>query len=255
MIREAESEELKKLTPDSEAAVRILGLAEAYGKQPFVRFWQITKADHPVGYLSLLDGAAVLALNAAAVRDIAEETAAFLSMQPEIRYVRTSAETARRIAGDNWKLETGTVMTPGEALQTPLKVPERLTPREIYPVLAACFGDEMPPFSPWYVDVSHRMRHGCCRIAGFREHDGPAACAMTTSECAGAAIIGAVATLPSCRGKGYASASVLTLARTLMSEGRIVYLSPKNEAAHRLYAHIGFTDCGHWGTLSRIEQS
>lgn len=254
MIREAGRGDFAGLIPDSEAAVKLLGLAEAYGGQPFVRFWRIDGPAGAAGYLSLLDGTAVLALLSGAVPETEEETAAFLAMQPEIRCVRTSEGTGRRIAGEGWRLETGAVMTPAPSLQEPSKAPVNLTPREIYPVLQACFGGAVPPFSPWYVDVSHRLRHGNCRIVGFREGGGAAACAMTTAECAGAAVIGAVATLPSCRGKGYASADVLTLAHALAGEGRRVYLSPKNEAARRLYAILGFAECGRWAELSRSDQ-
>ena len=68
----------------------------------------------------------------------------------------------------------------------------------------------------------------------------------------GGAVIGAVATLPDYRGRGYASACVSTLAASLQKEGRRIYLSPKNAGAQRLYAGLGFVPCGEWGTLQRL---
>ncbi len=251
MIRQAVREDVDALAPDSEGAVKLLGLLRAYGfEQPFVRLWCVTQQGQADGWISLLDGAATVVLRPDAA--VSEELAAFLCMQPEIRSVRTSDEVARKLAAyGGWTLETGVVMTPGRELQQPTVQPEILSPRECYPVLSACFGECMPPFEAWYVDVSHRVRHGCCRIVGLREQGSPYACAMTTAECDGGALIGAVATLPQGRGKGAASANVLTLAHSLMNEGRRVYLSPKNEHAHALYTRIGFEDCGGWGSLRR----
>lgn len=262
MIREAKAEDFAILIPDTEAAVRVRTLAEVYGPGlPFLRLW----CDGEGGFASLMDGAAVLSLP----RGLNAEWAAFISMQPEAASVRTDGETARLLASaEGWRVETGAVMAPGPALAEPAAVPVPLSPRECWPVLEAAFPGALPSFSAWYVDVSHRLRHGYARIVGFREDGGeppetpgkPVSAAMTVAECGpaacepaygGAALIGAVATLPAGRGRGYASAAVLTLARTLLAEGRRVFLSPKNAHAHALYTRIGFVECGEWGSLKR----
>lgn len=251
MIRLAGNEDLEVLRPDSEAAVRILGLYTAYGiSAKFLRFW--CDPNRQV-FISLLDGTASVAITDDA--DV-EETAAFLKMQPEIRNIRTSGKAAKEITGyGGWTLESGSVMTTDAGLQTSALKPEELSPREVYPLLASCFENGLPPFDSWYVDVSHRIRHGCCRIYGFR-HDGkPVSCAMTTSECCSAAVIGGVATLQEARGRGYASSIVLTLAEKLMNEGKAVFLSPKNDPARLLYSRLGFRECGGWGNLKKSERA
>ena len=101
------------------------------------------------------------------------------------------------------------------------------SPRELYPLLSACFSEGLPSFDGWYADVSHRLRHGCCRIAVVHENGRPVACAMTTAEGGGAALIGAVATHPDFRGRGYASACVAYLTALLQQERRQVFLSPR----------------------------
>ena len=256
MIRQAAADDFSRLIPDTEAAVRLRALADAYGPGlSFLRFW----CDGEGGFASLMDGTMTLSLP----RGLSEEWAAFAAMQPEVSGIRTDGETARRLAaGGGWRVETGAVTAPSPALAAPEREPEPLTPREAYPVLKECFPGSLPPFPAWYVDVSHRLRHGCCRLAGFKEEGRSVSCAMTVAECGpapcepapygGAALIGAVATLPAGRGKGYASAAVLTLARALRDEGRRVFLSPKNAHAHALYARIGFADAGEWGSLKRL---
>ena len=114
-----------------------------------------------------------------------EEIAVFFAMHPEIVNVRTSRIAAGEIAKSGvWQAEYGSVMTTGANTEQPTKKPEPLFPREVYPVLKACFED-MPEFEAWYADVSYRIRHGFCRIAGFRHEGVPVSCAMTTSECKG----------------------------------------------------------------------
>ncbi len=227
---------------ESEAAVKIGGLYRAYGGHSrFLRFYQGDGGSA----ISLMDGQAVLLAG-----DDAEEAGLFLQMQPEVRGVRTDGETARMLSllwpGD---YRFGEVMTLSGPILPLLQETVPLTPCDIHPVLLAGFGADAPPFDSFYVDVSHRMRHGCCRAAGVMADDTVAATAMTTAETETAAVIGAVATLPAYRGRGYASACVTALAAALKREGKRVLLSPKNEAAGRLYRQLGFTPCGEWGEI------
>ena len=245
MIRKVKAGELPSIPPSSEAAVRIRCLADAYGSDAgaFLHFW----LGEGGSVVALLDGAATLLPGLDW-----EEAGLFVSMHPDILSLRTDADTAERLVGllNGWTLKTGDVMSPaGSFASSPLI--KALTPRDIYPVLTACFGESAPPFEGWYVDVSHRLRHGYCRIAAVEEDNRAVATAMTTAECTGGAVIGAVATLPEKRGHGHASACVCSLTADLLEEGRRVFLSPKNDRARRLYEHLGYTVIGGWGTLQR----
>lgn len=234
------------VSPDSETAVRLLCLAEAYGTGcGFVHFWQGTGC-----LLAQLDGHAYV-LETDGDMD-AEETGCFLSMHPDIGQMRTDAGTAAKLLPwlPGWQLEQGEVMSPAAAF-TPSSLPRQLPPQQIYPLMTACFGEAVPPFEAWYMDVNHRLRHGFCRIAAIAENGQAAASAMTTAECAGGAVIGAVATLPSCRGRGLASLCVSALTASLQQEKRHIFLSPKNAYAAGLYAHLGYEACAGWATLTR----
>lgn len=240
--------------PDTEAAVRIGSLAEAYGKDcPFTRIWRTDSGS----FLSLLDGNAILNLCAQENRlseQSIEEVFWFLSMQPEIHSVRTDAETARRLAkfpafSAAPRLETGEVLCLEGALSAGPVSAVPATAREIYPLLSLCFDAALPPFESWYVDVSHRLRHGVCHTAAIFREGAVVASAMSVAEYAGTALLGAVATHPDYRGRGYATACLRALAEQL--PGRRILLSPKNAYAAGLYAHLGFVPFGRWGVVYR----
>lgn len=253
MIREAGEAELSRLLPDREAAVKIRALWEAYGTQhAFLRFWSGDRGE----CIALMDGQAILVCDTGDLCLDNDELLCFLSMQTEIRGIRTDAQTAEWLfAHLGGRLETGEVMQPALAFTQSSNVVKPFTERETYPLLKQVFGEAMPPFEAWYVDVSHRRRHGLCRIVGIEERGEAAATAMTVAECTGHALIGAVATAPQSRGKGYASACVSTLTQLLQREGKQVWLSPKNEKAKRLYEHLGFKSVDRWGSLQFVEKS
>jgi GNAT superfamily N-acetyltransferase len=227
--------------PACEAAVRIECLHRAYAGTGVVRCWE----DEQGSVLCLMDGHAVFYTAA-----LSPEWVLFIAMQPEILSVRTDAPTAQALYD-----ALGGEVSCGEVMQAPQGIAggavETAAPREIYPVLQAGFGASAPAFEPWYVDVMLRQRRGLCRIACVRETEAAVATAMTVAEGEETALIGAVATHPDFRRRGYAGACVSALAAQLQAEGRQVLLSPKNEAAARVYAKLGFTVCGTWGEFSK----
>lgn len=233
--------------PDNEAALRIGGLWAAYGAPcSFVNIWKTDQGS----CLSLLDGAAVLDLRA---QEDKEDMFYFLSMQSAVQSVRTDKGTAQELAAfpafsKHARLSTGQVMR----LTKPLPLTENaetVSPRDIYPLLSLCFADAMPPFESWYVDVSHRMRHGVCHIAAVVRDGSAVSSAMTVAEYGGAALFGAVATHPLHRGKGYATACLAKLAAVLPDTH--IVLSPKTWYAAQLYTHLGFVPWSEWGTVYR----
>ncbi|MDD3693153.1 MAG: GNAT family N-acetyltransferase [Oscillospiraceae bacterium] len=250
MIRLAQAKDFKHLKPHNEAAVRILALAASYGVEcKFIRFW--CDSDRQL-FIAAMDSHAVISVD---VNIDFNELYIFLSMQQDIKSVRTSRFAAQKLAAaGGWKYKSGIVMTAGKELQSPVLKPISLTPRDVYPLLKACFDTGLPEFDTWYVDVSHRLRRGLCRMVGFCIDSVPVACAMTTAECENAAVIGGVATLPRARGRGFASANVLTQTHQLLGEKKKVFLSPKNDAAYKLYFKIGFVRCGEWADMILTER-
>ncbi len=243
MIRRVDTSSVSLWRPTTEAGVRQCGQYAAYGAgHDFLRFYEDDNGNH----LSVLENTAVLDACADS-----EEMRLFLTMDPEIRYVRTDKATAKCLAKD-WGVpfkSEAVMQAPERIVVSDMAV--RVSPSEVYPVLCEGFSEGVPPFDSWYADVHHRYRRGLCDCIGVYDGDRLAACAMTVARCETAALIGAVATLPAARGRGYASACVLTLAYELQQDNTKVMLSPKNEYAHRLYTKIGFTTIGEWGSVEK----
>ncbi len=217
----------------------------AYGtNQQFAPFY----ADEKGNMLSILDGKAVLA---GETIDI-DEWAIFLSMHPEIEVVTSEKHFAQQLAEHFQKKCTyKTVMRLENALP-PVEIPlVSPTPRQMYPLLLEVFGDTMPAFDGWYVDVSHRMRHNICKTAGIEREGKLVSTAMTVAESADAAIVGAVATAASHRKMGLASQCLRGLVADILTKNKhkTIMISPKNSGAERLYASMGFAVCGEIGEM------
>lgn len=242
MIRAADDKALSVLLPNSEAALRILGAAAAYGTdRPFCRFW----TDENGGALMVAEGVATLHITGEV-----DEWLTFLTMSPDAHTVRTDGKTARALAALwNTNAVCGDVM---RAVNVPLcGEAEELSPAPLYPLIRAVFGDAVPPFDGWYADVHHRLRRGRFHNRAVCEGGELLSCAMTVAECDTAVLLGAVATHPTARGRGLASACVTALTHDCLGAGKEVYISPKNDAAAALYARLGFIVCGEWGKVQK----
>ena len=108
--------------------------------------------------------------------------------------------------------------------------------------------------SPWitiaspdalYVDLSHRMRHGCIRGRVACAPDGtPAACAVTLAETDRAGVL-AVACRPDFRGRGYASQALRAMCGVLHIAGKVPMLMSGAEMG-AFYGKNGFVVVDRW---------
>ncbi len=118
--------------------------------------------------------------------------------------------------------------------------------REIYALLCSCGSSTFtpPPFEPFYLDMSHRTRHGAALSVGVRHEGRLAACAVCTAACGESAVISAVACLPQERGHGFASFAVRAIAAML---GRnTAYIFRADGENEKFYRSLGFEDYGDW---------
>lgn len=235
------------LLPDDWCGTFIKSRFLAYGgNASFAPFYQ----DDDGNVVSLLDGNAMLSGGFSNVN----EWAAFFTMHPDIVTI-TGEETVVRQLSNILQIpatvkqvmqykNTGNFIERSVVLQPSI--------REMYSLLKAVFDAQMPPFENWYVDVSHRIRHELCNVAGVKKADVLVSTAMTVAESETAAIIGAVATHPEYRKRGYASMCIRSLVDRLTKEKdfRTIWISPKNDNALRLYSSLGFTVSGKIGQIS-----
>ncbi len=185
--------------------------------------------------LSVLNGHGILY----ATHIDVEEWACFLAMHHDITTVTASPEVADALAK---VLGKPTVQKKIMRLTKPLPLTDELvteqTPRQVYPLLTEVFGDTMPAFEDWYVDVSHRLRHDNCTISGISWEEETVSTAMTVAQTPNAVVIGAVATAPKARKRGFAAQCIAYLANK--NAGKDIMISPKNPYAERLYTDMGF---------------
>ncbi len=215
---------------------RLLAWWAAYAHTNFAQFYKTENN----GCIAMMDAQAIVC----APPTDSEEICAFLQMQPTLDKVFTTIPAV--LSG---KVIHFTAM---QASHTPCKV-ELNAPRlqELYAFLQPYFED-LPPFEPWYLDVSYRTRHGLCRQTSITENGRIVSSAMTVAEWGNGALIGAVATDPAFRSRGLAGRCVNALTASLQAEGKSVWICPYNEPAHRLYQSLGFVDNGTVTVLERM---
>lgn len=79
-------------------------------------------------------------------------------------------------------------------------------------------------FTPWYVDVSHRIRHGCARAYLLRSGEEPVSVCLISAESDSAGLLSGVATNPRFRRHGFAGELVGRACRDLTARGKLPVL-------------------------------
>lgn len=226
---------------ENECAVRIQALKNAYGLNlSFLQFY----ADDQGTLASVMDGFCVLDC----CYKPNDEWISFLRMHPDILSIhstKTCIDTLCKRYGINCTASGEVLYINNPSSKTALQR-ENLSISKLHGFLSGMF-ERFPPFEAWYVDVSHRVRHGCCHIA-VTEQDGEIiSSAMSVAETSDIVLIGGVATSPSHRGKGLASKCIADLMAMLPQS--TVLINPINDYAARLYKKIGFSSHGTWAEI------
>ena len=228
---------------DNELLVRIIGLKRADGLEaPFIRYY----SDENGALLSLMDDCGVLYTP----QSPSDEWIAFLSMNPDIRYLHCSAECGLILMDKSeWDGKVGEVLDfRGHIPATSPDVCESPDLLSVHELLSHNF-DGMSSLNAWYPDVSHRIRHNCSRIACVLDNNKVVSTAITVSETEDACVLGQIATDPHHRRKGLAAKCIQSL--IYRCNGKRLYILPMNENARNLYIKLGFAPCGGWAELKK----
>ncbi len=226
---------------ENECLIRIHSLTKIYGYDvPFLSLY----TDGEGSFLSTMDKVGVFYAH----KPPSEEWIAFLQFQ-EMTHLHTDGETAKQIAKKtSWFATAGVVLRyAGE----PSHIDHPLCENPPLPAVYALLADNFPhiaPFEAWYVDYSHRFRHGHCHMAAVMNSTTPVSIATTVAEIGEAAILGQVATHVDYRRRGYAALCLRSLIFRL--QGKCLYILPIDDYASKLYQSLGFVPCGTWAELN-----
>lgn len=111
----------------------------------------------------------------------------------------------------------------------------------LYHLLSAAF--PMPPFSVWYPDFSHALRHGISRVYLAGRQENPDACVLALCVRENEALLGGVTTREDLRGRGVAKTLLEQTANRLGA--RTLFLLSEPELSP-FYQQSGFLPAGEW---------
>lgn len=213
------AEQLSALPAHGVEAQKIRALFNAYGgSYDFCRFFR-----HGGTYLACLDGSFVVCDQPGA--DF-EELAQFLGMHGFTDIFCSGS------AGEALKLLINADFTPVHLMRYTGekcgRLPVELSPSQVWDIIGSRFDI---PFEPWYLDMSHRVRHGVSRCYS----DGRAAL-VVQHEINGEALISQVSVRRECERQGYARALVKLVSAAISGEVQVIC----EDDLRGFYTHCGF---------------
>lgn len=99
-------------------------------------------------------------------------------------------------------------------------------------------------FEPFYLDMSHRIRHGTALALGEYRAGELAGCAVVPAIADGCAVLSALAVREDCRGEGVGSGLIRKAERAL--PGKRLYIFRESGKNRRFYERSGFVQAGRW---------
>ncbi len=117
---------------------------------------------------------------------------------------------------------------------------------DFYPKLMDIFNFEdydSIDFESWYVDLSHRIRHGCAKAVSLNIGGEIVSSAVFSSIYNNDAILSSVRTSPEFRKMGYGGALVSEM---LFDVSGTVYLMREKDKNESFYSNLGFENSGLW---------
>lgn len=223
--------------PNDPFALRIVSSAEAYGfNTSFLNIWQGNDC-----LFSLMDG--VMTISGVPLPQNAEETALFAAACGGQVFL-CSKEAADTL--DLRITEQGKVLCLDKPTHHICEDFDMPSPKILYEVISSCKSESfpVPDFEPFYLDISHRLRHNTAKAVLLFENGVPAACAVAAAVCKESALITAVAVKPEFRRKGLGKKAVETLCGKLSSKK--IFLFRSETENREFYEKLGFVPCGNW---------
>ncbi len=236
---------LRAINPENPFGCRISSLYGCYNKNlPFVDFW-----------IQETDGVCTSAVARLGTQFIVQLTR--MSDLEEVSSFLRVAGATTVLCDNKYKLnlfekskKDGAVL---KFYGPPYEIEENYricvpTVKEAYELLVECReeGFDAPDFESFNLDVSHKLRHNSIRMLGLKENGCLKSVAMTVAETEADAVLGAVASHPDSRSKGYGSFMVKSITNSLLAENKNIYLHRSLDKNVSFYSNLGYKVLGKW---------
>lgn len=239
MVRLIDDKNELDFLPADPYAARITALAETYGTtHDFAIFWVQSNEEKTVASVCRVDGNMTVCCSDEADY---EELSAFINAVG-FASVTSDADVMKKLGFEPSKTSFTVEYKGGAEIGNVEKVRD-CDKRKIYDLLCGC-GFELGDYNSFLADVCARLNKGTASFAAVMNENEPCACAFALFKGKKSVLLGAVATNPVARGKGYASELVGTLAEE--NADKKVFLFCRNDSLAGFYAKIGFEICGRW---------
>lgn len=224
---------------------RINTALAAYGTDDrFVRTWYEEKDSKMLAVMQLTEGAAVIKCTDAADFESLTALLQFTGARTVIGNSNSVKNLPFGVAEQGFLMECKTLTAqPCHA--------QRLDSEQLADLHPVLFGEtakenEKRAFAAWFADLSHRVRHGFCECFAIYENDIAVSCASVLYGNAQYGCIGAVATRPDFRSRGFGRDCALAAAQSVLAGGLTPCLACVNNGIHGWYESMGFSVCGEW---------
>lgn len=216
-------------------AVRIFSLLKAYGcKYPFARFYrQVNDCGEITAVLSALDKDITVSFSDHADQN---ELSEFLSV---IGFSSALCDESLELSAE---YESGMVMQCEKTIELSapyIEIDEFPPLFDLYNFID--YGESN--FEAWYVDINHRIRHGCAKAVTLNVNDEIISSAIFSSIYKDGAVLTGVRTKPEFRNMGYGSMLVSDMCCNFCGT---VYLMRENGRNESFYKKLGFKNTGRW---------
>lgn len=216
-------------------SVKIFALLEAYGtKYPFIRFYAQKNDGIVTAVICMLDNDITLSFIKAASN--IDELCEFVSL---MGFSTLLCDDSFEINGS---YDSGIIMSSDKKIELPC----RYTVVDEYPYLFDLFNfvDYADvDFKSWYVDISHRIRHGCAKAVTLNSDGQIISSAIFSAVYKNDAVLTAVQTKSEFRKFGYASALVSAMCCDVTGT---VYLMREDDKNESFYKRLFFENTGRW---------
>ena len=236
------SNEILELSKNNPFGCRIISLYNTYNYNlPFVDFWVQLSNNTPVSLISRLESALIILLTDNSDLD---EISSFVRV--------SGAETvlcdAKYKLNCDFKRVSGPILCSDSAFEIDNSF-EVYKPsvKEVYSIISTSASDnfKVPSYESFMLDVNHKINQRTIRMYAIKEEI-PAACIMTLAESRESAVLGALATNPKLRKKGYGGFLIKYINNVLIGEGKKVYLHRAPDENISFYNKLGFKQYGFW---------